>query len=78
MFVGFAPPPCENNLALNLTCLSCPRLFPDFASPYLLLVCLREGCSRRGWKKAHPVIIWFWRELRISAPYPPVKTDHLV
>ena len=75
---GIAPPLHENDLALNIMCLSRPRLFPDFASPYLRWVCLREGCCRRGWKKAHSVNIWFWWEPLISAPYPPVKTDHLV
>ena len=47
-------------VTLNLTCLSRRHLFPDFASPYLLLVCLREGCCKQGWKKDHSVIIWFW------------------
>ena len=41
-----------------------PCLFPAFVPTRL--------------EKSSPVIIWFWREPPISAPYPPVKTDHLV
>ena len=49
-----------------------------FDSQCWRLICLREGWSRRDWKKANPLIVWSWWKSLISTPYLSVKTVHLV